>query len=128
MALTRRQRRGAKGEDLAVHFLRRQGFEILERNARVGRGEIDIVARDGDTIVFVEVKTAGGQTFGPPETWITRRKRKAIVRAALQYLADRNLEREDCRFDLVLVERRGASVVTRHVKHAFVPDESDLEF
>jgi putative endonuclease len=97
-------RRGAHGEKLASRFLRRSGYKILYRNFK-GRsgGEIDIVCRDSDTLVFVEVKTRTREDFGRPFTAVDREKRKRISRGALNWL--RMLDNPDIlvRFDVVEV-------------------------
>src|SRR6266851_7351009 len=97
-------RRGARGEKLACGFLRRHGYKILYRNFRGRRGgEIDIVCRDNDTLVFVEVKTRGREDFGRPVEAVDREKRKRISRGALAWL--RMLDNPDIlfRFDVVEV-------------------------
>jgi putative endonuclease len=97
-------RRGVRGEKLASRFLRRNGYKILYRNFK-GRsgGEIDIVCRDRDTLVFVEVKTRTREDFGRPFTAVDRQKRKRISRGALNWL--RMLDNPDIffRFDIVEV-------------------------
>src|SRR5436190_862625 len=97
-------RRGVHGEKLASRFLRRNGYKILYRNFK-GRsgGEIDIVCRDRDTLVFVEVKTRTREDFGRPFTAVDREKRKRISRGALNWL--RMLDNPDIffRFDVVEV-------------------------
>ncbi len=97
-------RRGARGETLACRYLKRNGYKILFRNFR-GRsgGEIDIVCRDNDTLVFVEVKTRGREDFGRPVEAVNREKRKRISRGALAWL--RMLDNPDIffRFDVVEV-------------------------
>lgn len=100
--------RGRRGEKLAAKFLRKHGYKILYRNFR-GRtgGEIDIVAREGDTLVFVEVKTRGSEEFGRPFETIRRDQRRRISRGALAWL--RLLDNPDIlfRFDAVEVILRG---------------------
>jgi putative endonuclease len=97
-------RRGALGENLACRYLKRNGYKILFRNfrGRVG-GEIDVVCRDNDTLVFVEVKTRGREDFGRPFEAVDREKRKRISRGALAWL--RMLDNPDIlfRFDVVEV-------------------------
>jgi putative endonuclease len=97
-------RRGARGEKLACRFLKRSGYKILLRNFR-GRsgGEIDVVCRDNDTLVFVEVKTRADEYFGRPVEAVDREKRKRISRGALAWL--RMLDNPDIlfRFDVVEV-------------------------
>jgi|SRR5438874_6513287 len=95
-------RLGTRGEKLACSFLRRQGYKILYRNFRGRRGgEVDIVCRDDDTLVFVEVKARTGQDFGRPADAINRAKRKLISRGALAWL--QLLDNPDIlvRFDVV---------------------------
>jgi putative endonuclease len=97
-------KRGALGEKLACRYLKRNGYKILLRNFR-GRsgGEIDVVCRDKDTLVFVEVKTRSGEDFGRPVEAIDREKRRRISRGALAWL--RMLDNPDIlfRFDVVEV-------------------------
>ena len=97
-------RRGARGETLACRYLKRNGYKILHRNFR-GRsgGEIDVVCRDYDTLVFIEVKTRGREDFGRPVEAVDREKRKRISRGALAWL--RMLDNPDIlfRFDVVEV-------------------------
>ena len=95
-------RRGACGEKLASRFLRRRGYKILYRNFRGRRGgEIDIVCRDGDTLVFVEVKTRASETFGRPIAAVDREKQRRISQGGLAWL--RLLDNPDIlfRFDVV---------------------------
>ena len=97
-------RRGALGEKLACRYLKRNGYKILFRNFRGRRGgEIDVVCRDNDTLVFVEVKTRGRQDFGRPMDAVDHEKRKRISRGALAWL--RMLDNPDIlfRFDVVEV-------------------------
>jgi putative endonuclease len=97
-------RRGALGEKLACRFLRQHGYKILYRNFRGRRGgEIDIVCRDGDTLVFVEVKTRGREDFGRPLVAVNRQKQKRIAQGGLAWL--RLLDNPDIlfRFDVVEV-------------------------
>ena len=114
-------RRGAMGEKLACRFLRRQGYKILYRNFR-GRtgGEIDIVCRDGDTLVFVEVKTSSSEDFGRPFEAVHRDQQKRISRGALAWL--RMLDNPDIlfRFDVVeVVMREGEEARIELVRNAF---------
>jgi putative endonuclease len=111
---------GRSGEDIAVRHLRKHHYEILDRGVRLLRGEIDIVVRDGRTVVFVEVKTRRGLGYGPPAASVTAEKRRQIRRIAQYYLARRGLGAEFCRFDVisVLIDEDG-SVRIEHVKDAF---------
>lgn len=95
---------GRRGEKLAAKFLRRSGFKVLYRNFRAPRGgEIDIVCRDGDELVFVEVKTRSSRDYGSPASAVNREKQALIARGALAWL--RLLDNPDLifRFDIVEV-------------------------
>src|SRR5437763_5679160 len=114
-------RRGARGEKLACRFLRRNGYKILYRNFK-GRsgGEIDVVCRDDDTLVFVEVKTRTREDFGRPIEAVDRQKQKRISRGALAWL--RMLDNPDIlfRFDVVEVMMgQNAEPRVELVKNAF---------
>ena len=116
--IRKKKKIGARGEGLAATFLQRHGIEILERNYRHGRGEIDIVARDGNILVFVEVKTATTHEFGPPEGWIDSRKQSQLAKIAAAYLQEHRMSNIDCRFDVVTVDAtRGQEI--RHIRNAF---------
>ena len=82
---------GGRGEDLAVDYLTNQNFEIIERNYHYGHGEIDIIAKEKDILVFVEVKTRKNLEFGPPELSITKNKQRQIRRIAEAYLYEKEI-------------------------------------
>jgi putative endonuclease len=88
---------------VAVDFLTRRGLQILGRNLRSRLGELDILARDGPTLVFVEVKTRRAGAADPPQVAVHARKQARLVRIALGYLAARRLGNQPCRFDVVAV-------------------------
>ena len=95
---------GAWGEDEAVRFLENLGFVTLERNVRTRYGELDIIARDGSTLVFIEVRTKSHAIFGHPFETIDLKKQKKLVGMARWYLYSRRLgEATECRFDAVAV-------------------------
>jgi putative endonuclease len=100
---TPEQAHGRRGEDLAHRFLRRQGLTIVARNfhQRAGRGELDMVAWDRQTLVFVEVKTRASADFGSPGRAVGTDKEKDLRRAAGEYLRRSGAAREQARFDLV---------------------------
>jgi putative endonuclease len=102
MSLTGK-RTGEKGEDLAVAYLAEAGFRIIERNYRCLFGEIDIVAEEGETLVFVEVKSRRSVAYGDPLLAVGRRKQKKISCVSLQYLSNKNLRHRPVRFDVVAV-------------------------
>ncbi len=98
-----RAERGVRAERLAADFLVQHGLAIVERNFRTRRGEIDLIGRDGDTLVFVEVRLRSRSDFGGPAASITPTKRARLVAAAQGYLA--RLGREPpCRFDAILLD------------------------
>lgn len=76
---------GKYGEDLACGFLKKQGYKIIERNFRIRGGEIDIIAQDGETLVYIEVKTRSSDYFGTPQEAVTQQKIKFLERAAKFY-------------------------------------------
>jgi len=94
---------GEIGENLAAEYLHRHGYTILHRNFRTRSGEIDIIARQGKTLVFAEVKTRKSEAFGSPAAAVTPRKQLQISRVAEEYMARENLFDSDARFDVVSV-------------------------
>ena len=110
---------GRAGERLARWRLRLMGYRILETNCRLPGGELDIVARDGDTLVFVEVKTAASSQFGLPEEWVDVRKQKRLGRLATAYLARQGDMDVSCRFDVVAVSLTGRIPRVRVIRNAF---------
>ena len=99
-----RQILGESGEDLAARELERRGYAIVARRYRCRRGELDIVARDGATIVFVEVKTRDGGEFGCGVEAVTPLKQRRIADVARDYLVRHRLQGRPCRFDVVSVD------------------------
>jgi putative endonuclease len=99
-----RRRLGHWGEKLAALHLEADGLTILARNWRCRGGEIDLVARDGETVVFVEVKTRRGRDFGAPEEALTAHKAQKLLQLGQQYMADNALDDVNWRVDLVAVE------------------------
>lgn len=94
---------GQRGEDLAAIYLQRNGYSILHRNYRLKTGEIDIIAQENTTTVFIEVKTRSSSVFGSPAAAVTPRKQTQISRVALEYLCRQNLMDSSARFDVVSV-------------------------
>ncbi len=111
--------RGAEAERRAAEYLLARGFSILDRCFRAAGGEIDLVARDGGSVVFVEVKARSSNAFGGPLAAVTRDKRRRLARAAASYLALRGLSEAPARFDVVAVTPLGIE----HVADAFRPGE-----
>ena len=115
---------GKRGEEEAARFLGKRGFAILDRNVRSHLGEIDLVARDGSTLVFVEVKTRRESEGDPPEASVTRGKQRRLGQLARQYLRWKRLSEVPCRFDVVGVTLDDEDRVTavRHLPAAFEVD------
>ena len=113
---------GAEGEDLACRHLRKAGFAILARNFRCRSGEVDVIARDGDVTVFVEVKHRRGPGHGAGHESVTFGKRRRIVRAARLYAAARGLSESPIRFDVVSIDETEGRPVVRHDRGAFDVD------
>ena len=108
-------RRGVRSEDEALRFLRREGLKLEERNYTCRLGEIDLVMRDGATLVFVEVRMRRHHSFGAAAESITPRKRARLLAAARHYLAGQRAV-PACRFDAVLIDNDGAP---QWIKDAF---------
>lgn len=115
-------RLGPRGEKLGARFLRRLGYRIIKRNYRCVAGEIDIVAGDRDTLVFVEVKTRRSDEAGDPENAVNAHKQGQITRAARFFIAESRAERVACRFDVLAIvfPESGRAEVT-HFINAFAP-------
>jgi putative endonuclease len=112
---------GARGEEIARRFLRKNNYRILESNWRFKRAELDIIARKGDWLVFVEVKTRSGTFFGQPESFVDKKKQKLMVDAAVVYMNERNY-RGEFRFDIVaIVLKNMEEFAIRHFEDAFFP-------
>lgn len=111
-----RARLGRDGEERAEAALVRAGLRILARRYRTRRGEIDLVAEEGDVLVFAEVKARRTDRYGSPGEAVNWRKRRRIAGTALAYLAERSLFHRVCRFDVleVLEDPSGAIRVTHH--------------
>lgn len=95
---------GTRGEALACTLLKEKGYKIIERNFKTPIGEIDIVAREGQTLVFVEVKTRGSKAFGSAKWAVDRRKQQKLSRLALYYLNLKAWKDRPARFDVVAVD------------------------
>jgi putative endonuclease len=114
---------GASGEERAARHLESRGLVIVERNYRCRSGEVDIVAREGDTTVFIEVKERGGRSHGEGVEAVTFGKRRRIIRAARLYAASRDLSETPLRFDVVSIDWDGGGApAIRHERDAFDAD------
>lgn len=117
--LNLRQKFGKFGENLAVRFLKKQGYQIICRNYRTKFGEIDIIAKDADALVFVEVKSRRSSTFGHPKYSITHEKQKRISKTALCYLKENDQSNSRARFDVVTVTSIDKKTNVEIIKNAF---------
>jgi len=99
-----RQRLGESGEELAFHELTARGYVILETRYRKRHGEIDIIAQEGETIVFVEVRVKTSAEFGTAAESVTRAKQRQVVAMAIDYIARHGLHNRPCRFDVVAID------------------------
>jgi putative endonuclease len=110
---------GKRGEELAVRHLEDAGYRIIERNYRCLLGEIDVVARDGESLVFVEVKSRRGEGFGDPQEAVGPRKQKKISRIAQYYLKEKRLRDVRARFDVVAVRIMPGGSRIKVIQNAF---------
>ena len=111
------QRLGRRGERIAAWYLRLRGYRILARNYRTRYGELDLVARQGDEVVFVEGKTRTGKTFGYPEEAVHAAKLRHIVAAAEVYRSQERLTRQPFRIDVISVEPAGGRFGLPKITH-----------
>jgi putative endonuclease len=112
---------GQKGETLAQTHLEGQGLKILAKNWRTGHAEVDLIAQDGEIIVFVEVKTRSSDRFGPPEFFVTQQKKRMLAGAASVYCEKINHPGE-IRFDVVsIILRDDGKTKLEHLQDAFWP-------
>ncbi len=112
-------RLGSAGEDAAAELLTGAGCTLLARNWRQARLELDMVCLDGDTIVFVEVKTRSSERYGGPAYAVGLSKQRVLCRAAHAWLAAHEAWDKPCRFDVICVLRNGDTLHLEHFRHAF---------
>jgi putative endonuclease len=105
-----RQELGKRGEDLACAELEKRGYVVLDRRFRTRRGELDIIARDGSVLVFIEVRARSGRRYGTPFESVTWQKRQRLSQMAASYLSIKHVAHVACRFDVV-------SVIEEHGMH-----------
>lgn len=118
--LGKRQLLGRSGEATAAKYLKKCGFSIVKKNYSCKHGEIDLIAKDGDILVFVEVKTRSQQAFGSPASSVNSRKQIQISKAAHNYLVEHQVGDVDARFDVVSVFMlKGEKPVIEHIPDAF---------
>lgn len=112
-------RTGKQGEDIAIRHLQKLGYQILERNYRCPLGEIDIVAREGKAIIFVEVKSRKTEAFGEPEQAVGKAKQKKMSLLSLYYLEQNRCSSRDARFDVVAVKMLPSGTEIKLIRNAF---------
>ena len=120
---------GQEGESAAEQYLRHKGYRIVARNLRSSVGELDLVAEDGQVLVFVEVKARRTDAFGGAIHAVHQRKRGKLIQLAAQYLARHHIKDRLCRFDVVLLQ--GADAVApqiEHIQNAFEVSGDDLRW
>lgn len=116
--MTTRKKIGDKGEDNAVNFLFASGYEVLARNYRFGRGEIDIIARKDSVMVFIEVKTRKNINYGYPETFLSESQEDRIHLTAEEYVLQKAWQGE-VRFDIIAILWDGSEPTLDHFEDAF---------
>ncbi len=94
---------GRKGEEVAFRFLKKEGYRIIEKNYVCKMGEMDIIASEKDTLVFIEVKTRTSREFGPPQLAVNVWKQRQLSKVALNYLNEKRLRDVKARFDVVAI-------------------------
>lgn len=111
---------GDEGEEIARQYLVARGLTILETKYRYEKmGEIDIIAKDGDVLVFCEVKMRRSDEYGDPEFAITPRKQAQVRRVAHAYLYEHNIDEQECRFDVVAIKKIRGTLEIHYIPHAF---------
>ena len=111
---------GKLGEELAVEYLTGKGYKILERNWHNIHKEIDIIAKDGEELVIVEVKARQTDEYGEPDIAVTKKKQRMLVAAANAYILKNGLDTET-RFDIVSIVIKDGEPVIEHIEDAFLP-------
>lgn len=114
-----RQDLGKLGEELARNKLEGLGYKCIARNYRCSLGEVDMIARDGDCLVFLEIKTRRGKSLGYAKEAITERKKRQLSKVALAYMKSANCDGARARFDVVAINLRGDEVQIEVIKNAF---------
>ena len=111
---------GKSGEETAYEFLKKKGFSILEKNWRHNKDEVDLIARDGDFLVIVEVKTRSSLYFGEPQIFVNKKKQAFMIRAANAYILMKDIHMET-RFDIISIVQSGDRMSIKHIADAFYP-------
>ncbi len=109
---------GKKGEQLAVDYLLKKGYTIVERNYRFDKAEVDVIAQQNDTLAIVEVKTRSSTDFGNPQDFVKPKQIKNLVKAVDEYVTVNDLDVE-VRFDIIAIVRTGKQFSIEHLEDAF---------
>ena len=109
---------GKKGEQLAVDFLLKNGYEIIERNYRFDKAEVDVIAQQNDTLAIVEVKTRSTVDFGNPQDFVKPKQIQRLVKAVDEYVNTNNLDVE-VRFDIIAIVKENNGFNVEHLENAF---------
>ena len=109
---------GKLGEEMAVEFLKKEGYTILEANWTFQKAEIDIIAKKGDILAIIEVKTRSSLDFGLPQDFVKPKKIQLLIKAVDAFVNERNLDIE-VRFDIIAIHKEGKSFVIEHLIDAF---------
>jgi putative endonuclease len=110
---------GRKGEDLALRFLKKRGYRIIEQNYVCKMGEMDLIAKEKDTLVFIEVKTRTSMDFGPPQLAVTSWKQRQLSKVALYFLKEKKIEDVKARFDVVAILLTAGGEEIELIRNAF---------
>ncbi len=111
---------GKKGEEIALQHLKKNQYTILETNWRFGKDEVDIVAKQDEMLVIVEVKTRSSNFLVEPEFAVTKKKQRFMIRAANAYIEEKDVNLE-CRFDIISIIVYSNNTVLEHIEDAFYP-------
>ena len=111
---------GKIGEEIALKFIKKQGYEVLEQNWRYKKFEIDLIAKDGETLVVIEVKTRKSDALGAPDVFVDKKKQRFLIKAINEYTHQKQLENE-IRFDIISVLYDNNQEKVEHIKEAFYP-------
>jgi len=113
---------GKRGEGIACRYLQGKGYRIITTNYRNRVGELDIIAQEGDCLVFIEVKTRSGEGPLPPQASVTLRKQAQLIKTAICYLKEKGLYgSQSCRFDVVAITyKKGGSIDIELIRDAFI--------
>jgi putative endonuclease len=111
---------GKIGEEIALKFIKKLGYEVLEQNWRFRKYEVDLIALDKETLVVIEVKTRKSDAFGSPDVFVDKKKQRLLIKAVNEYINQKQLENE-IRFDIISVLYDNNQEKVEHIKEAFYP-------